>query len=124
MEYLINCWRVLSALRDYYSHSETDAELIPICDASARELSARVKPNADCSDIRLINAAAAMVNYRLCVRRMHSDEGITSFKAGDVTISISPEALREQAEKDKTEAIIAAAPLLKDYDFLFRQVSI
>ena len=124
MNYLIDCWRVLSAVRNYYSHSETDAELIPICESSARELSSRVKPNADCSDVRLINAAAAMVNYRLCIRKMHSDEGVTSFKAGDVTVSISPEALREQAEKDKTEAILSAAPLLRDDEFLFRQVSI
>ena len=124
MNYLIDCRRVLSALRNFYSHSETDAELVPICDASARELSARVKPNADCSDIRLVNAAAAMVNYRLCLKKLHSDEGVTSFKAGDVTVSISPEALTEQAEKDKTAAILAAAPLLRDDEFLFRQVSI
>lgn len=55
---------------------------------------------------------------------MHTDEGVTSFKAGDVTVSISPAALAEQAEKEKTKAILAAAPLLKDDDFLFRQVSI
>ena len=107
-----------------YSHGETDAELIPVCDASARELSARVKPDADCSDIRLVNAAAAMVNHRLCLKRLHSDEGVTSFKAGDVTVSISPSALAEQAERDKTAAILAAAPLLRDDEFLFRQVSI
>lgn len=124
MNYLIDFRRVLSALRTFYSHSETDAELIPICDASARELSARVKQSADCSDIRLVNAAAAMVNYRLCLKKLHSDEGVTSFKAGDVTVSISPSALAEQAEKDKTAAIIAAASLLKDDEFLFRQVSI
>lgn len=124
MNYLIDCWRVLSTLREFYSYSETDAELIPICDATARELSARVKPNADCSDIRLVNAAAAMANYRLCFKKMHTDEGVTSFKAGDVTVRISPAALAEQAEKEKTKAILAAAPLLRDDDFLFRQVSI
>ncbi|MBR2869372.1 MAG: hypothetical protein IKB88_09985 [Clostridia bacterium] len=121
---MIDCWRVLSALREYYSYGETDAELIPICESTARELTARVKPNADCSDIRLINAAAAMANHRLCVKKLHSDEGVTSFKAGDVTVSISPAALAENAEKEKTRAIIAALPLLRDEEFLFRQVSI
>ena len=124
MNYLIDCWRVLSALREYYSYSETDAELIPICESTARELTARVKPNADCSDIRLINAAAAMANHRFCIRKLHSDEGVTSFKAGDVTVSVSPAALTENAEKEKTRAIIAALPLLRDEEFLFRQVSI
>lgn len=122
--FLIDCWRVLSVLREYYSYTETDAELIPICEASARELSARVKANADCSDIRLINAAAAMANHRLCVKKTYSDEGVTSFKAGDVTVSVSPNALVENAEKEKTQAIIAALPLLRDDEFLFRQVSI
>ena len=124
MTFLIDCWRVLSALREYYSYNEPDSELIPICEASARELSARVKPNADCSDIRLINAAAAIANYRLCIKRLHTDEGITSFKAGDVTVSISPSALAENAEKEKSKAIIAALGLLRDDEFLFRQVSI
>ena len=121
---MIDCWRVLSTVRAFYSHGETDAELIPICDASARELSARVKANADCSDVRLINAAAAMANHRLCIRKLHSDEAVTSFKAGDVTVSVSPAALTENAEKEKTRAIIAALPLLRDEEFLFRQVSI
>lgn len=122
--FLVDCFRVLSALKEYYSYEETDAQLLPVCEAAARELSARVKPNADCSDIRLINAAAAMANHRLCIRKMHSDGGVTSFKAGDVTVSISPEALAENAEKEKTQAFIAALPLLRDDEFLFRQVSI
>lgn len=65
-----------------------------------------------------------MANHRLCIRRLHTDEGITSFKAGDVTVSISPSALAENAEKEKTDAIIAAFSLLRDDEFLFRQVSI
>ena len=84
----------------------------------------RIKPDAEHSDIRLINLAAATVNYRLCVRNIHSDEGITSFKAGDVTVSISPSALVEQAEKEKTAATLAALPLLKDDGFFFGQVSV
>lgn len=122
--FLIDCWRVLSVLREYYSYAETDAELVPICESAARELSARVRTNADCSDIRLINAAAAMANHRLCTKKAYSDEGVTSFKAGDVTVSISPNALVENAEKEKTQAILAALPLLRDDEFLFRQVSI
>ena len=84
----------------------------------------RIKPGAEHSDIRLINLAAATVNYRLCVKNIHSDEGITSFKAGDVTVSISPSALVEQAEKEKAAATMAALPLLKDDGFFFGQVSV
>ncbi len=97
---------------------------MPLCSAAAAELAARMKSNADCSDIRLINAAAASVNYRLCMKRLAGDEGVTSFKAGDVTVSISPSALVEKAEKEKSEAMLLALPLLSDEQFVFRQVSI
>ncbi len=121
---MIDSWNVLAALRRNYSAEGTDEELMPLCSAAAAELAARMKSNADCSDIRLINAAAASVNYRLCMKRLAGDEGVTSFKAGDVTVSISPSALVEKAEKEKSEAMLLALPLLSDEQFVFRQVSI
>lgn len=121
---MIDSWNVLAALRTNFSVEGTDEELMPLCSAAATELAARVKPTADCADIRLANAAAATVNYRLCVKRMSTEEGVTSFKAGDVTVSISPSALIERAEKEKSDALIAALPLLNDDEFVFRQVSI
>ena len=117
---MIDSWRILSALRDYYAPDGTDDELMPLCAAAARELEIRLKSGADCSDIRLINAA----NYRLCVKRLNSDEGVTSFKAGDVTVSVSPAALAERAEKEKNTAMLLALPLLNDDEFVFRQVSL
>ncbi len=121
---MIDCWRILNALREYYSPAGTDEELMPLCNSAAKELNVRLKKNADSSDIRLINAAAAIVNYRLCVRNTGTSESVTSFKAGDVTVSISPNAAAELAEKEKSEAMLAALPLLRDEEFVFRQVSI
>lgn len=121
---MIDCLSILSALREYYSAQGTDEELAPLCTAAAKELVTRLKPKAEHSDIRLINLAAAMVNYRLCMRNIHSAEGVTSFKAGDVTVSVSPAAMVEQAEKEKAAATVAAIPLLKDDGFFFGQVSV
>ncbi len=121
---MIDCWRILAVLREYYSPAQTDDELIPLCTCASKELSERLKKNADPNDMRLVNAAAAIVNYRLCVKALHSAEGVTSFKAGDVTVSISPNALAERAEKEKSEAVLAALPLLTDEEFVFKQVSI
>lgn len=121
---MIDSWSVLAALRRNYSCEGTDEELMPLCSAAASELAARMKSGADCSDIRLVNAAAASVNYRLCMKRLGEDEGVTSFKTGDVTVSISPSALVERAEKEKSEAMLLALPLLRDEQFVFRQVSI
>ena len=121
---MIDIWSILDALRRNHAVEGTDEELAPLCAAAAKELEAKVREDADCRDIRLINAGAAMVNYRLCMKKSVADEGVTSFKAGDVTVSISPSAIIERAEKEKSEALIDALPLFRDDGFVFRQVSI
>ncbi len=121
---MIEIWSILDALRRNHAAEGTDEELAPLCAAAAKELEAKIKEGIDCSDIRLINAGAAMVNYRLCLKRTSADEEVTSFKAGDVTVSISPSAVIERAEKEKSDALIEVLPLLRDDGFVFRQVSI
>ncbi len=121
---MIDTLSILSTLRDLYSPEESDAELAPLCTVAAKELSPRIRPQADLSDFRLINAAAAAVNYRLCLKKLNSAQGVTSFKAGDVTVSVSPSVLLERAEKEKSEALLLALPLLNDDEFVFRQVCI
>lgn len=120
---MIDCLSVLSALREYYSPDGTDEELAPVCTLTINEILPRVKSEEVHSDGRLISLAAAMVNYRLCAKRAAGSDNVTSFKAGDVTVSISPSALLEQAEKEKNAAFLAALPLLKDEEFVFRQVT-
>ncbi len=121
---MIDCLSVLSTLRGYYAHEGTDEELAPICTMVINELLPRVKSKEMHSDARLVTLAAAMVNYRLCNKRLGTSDNVTSFKAGDVTVSVSSSALLENAEKEKTDALLAALPLLKDDEFLFKQVSI
>ncbi len=121
---MIDIWSILDALRRNHAAQGTDEELTPLCASAAKELETRLRDDADCTDIRLVNAGAAMVNYRLCMRKSGTDEGVTSFKAGDVTVSVSPSAIIERAEKEKSEALISALPLLRDEGFVFRQVSI
>ena len=121
---MIDCRSVLDALREYYAHEGSDEDLLPLCESAARELSLRVKRNADCADIRLVNAAASMANYKLNLRNLSKQDGVTSFKAGDVTVSVSPEAMLEQSEKEKTRAFLEALPLLRDDEFFFGQVSV
>lgn len=111
-------------MRINYAAEGTDEELLPLCTAAADELMPRLRADADCGDIRLVNAAASLVYYRLCMRKLAGDEGVTSFKAGDVTVSIEPSALIERAEKERSEAMLAILPLLRDDEFVFRQVCI
>lgn len=121
---MIDVWSILDAVRRNHVAQGTDEELVPLCASAAKELETRMRADADCTDIRLINAGAAMVNYRLCLKKAGTDEGLTSFKAGDVTVSISPGAAIERAENERSEALTAALPLFKDEGFVFRQVTI
>lgn len=121
---MIDCLSVLSVLKEYYSPEGTDEELAPLCGMAVNELLPRIKSEELHSDARLVSLAAAMANYRLCAKRLGKSDGVTSFKAGDVTVSVSSTALMEQAEKERSNALIAAIPLLKDEEFVFRQVSI
>ena len=121
---MIDCLSVLSALKEYYSPEGTDEELAPVCTLTVNEILPRVRSKEMHSDARLVSLAAAMVNYRLCVKKMRNTNEVTSFKAGDVTVSVSPNMMIELAEKEKNDALIAALPLLTDDEFVFRQVSI
>ena len=121
---LIDCLSVLSVLKEYYSPEGTDEQLAPVCTLAVNELLPRVKNESVYSDARLVSLAAAMANYRLCAKKVRNSDGVTSFKAGDVTVSVSAAALMEQAEKDRKDAMLAALPLLKDDEFIFRQVAV
>lgn len=113
---------VLNAMKEYYSPDGDTQELLPLCEAACRELAAMAKPGADLGDIRLVNAAAASAYRRFCVKRLMNDGGVTSFKAGDVSVSVSRSELADYATEEKRAAFIAAAPLLRDDEFHFGQV--
>lgn len=121
---LIDTQTVLNTVIEYYSPDADAAELLPLCEAACLELSAMVKPEADLRDFRIINTAAAFAYQRFCVKRLLNDGGMTSFKAGDVSVSVSRSELAEYAKKEKSAALVAAAPLLKDNEFHFGQVRV
>lgn len=121
---MIDSWNVLSLLRELYAPQESDEMLLPLCEAAAKELSAMMKKDADPGDIRLLGAAAASANSRLMTRALFGNQSISSFKAGDVSVSLSDSEASIAAEKEKEEAMLRALPLLKDNSFYFGQVRI
>lgn len=121
---MTDSWNVLSLLKDYYAPQLSDEELLPLCEAACSELSAITKPDAEPNDIRLVSAAAAIANYRLNAKNIYSENGISSFKAGDVAISVSGAETIASAKADRDEALQRALPLLIDNGFFFGQVNI
>lgn len=96
--------------------------LAALCDAACLEVEAQMKKNADPSDLRIIALAAAMLFYRFVIRSAGADEGVASFKAGDVAVSLSRDEAKRTSLEEIERAKAGAASLLIDTDFCFGQV--
>ncbi len=118
-------WDVLTDLRQIIALDEEGAALaLPLCSMSLDEIKIRLRDGVSPNDIRVTKAAAGLAYYKLIVQRLAGAEAITSFKAGDVTVSKSSAAALEIASKIRDENLLGALPLMKDEEFVFRQVGI
>lgn len=95
---------------------------MPYCETAAAVMNAKIRTDADASDIRLVTAAAASAYCRYTVAKSASDGDIDSIKAGDITVSGNGENAVKAAERLMSSAITDAAPLLIDTQFSFGAV--
>ncbi|MBR2732163.1 MAG: hypothetical protein IKD72_09300 [Clostridia bacterium] len=121
---MIDPWSVLFLLRSCYQREEADDALLPLCAAAAAELDARLRADADPGDVRLLYAAAMAVYHRLCLRTLEGGQGVTVFKAGDVTVNLDTQSLIRSAAQELERARAAALPLLRDDAFFCGQVTV
>lgn len=120
---MTNSQTVLFRLRQLVTLDEEGAEnALPLCKMCLEDVTCRLKSNADPNDPRIAQAAAALACYRLAVRNAAENGDKVSFKAGDVTVSRTPATTVEFADAIRNEAFLQAAELLKDNNFIFRQV--
>ena len=116
---------VLNRLRQLVTLDEQGAEnALPLCALCLEEIRSKLRSGADENDIRLAQAAAGLVFYRLMLRTAADGSNVTGFKAGDVTVTRSPAASMELAVSVRDEALAEVSDLLEDRDFMFRQVGI
>lgn len=127
----MTAWEV----KDYLSHltcwEENEEEsILSLCKASLNEIHSMLKADADRADVRIASAAAANACYKLLLKRSFSSsqEDITSFKAGDVSITQGNrnqyERSLDKAEKLYHEALRSIIPLCRDNGFAFENVKI
>ena len=122
---MIDKWSVVDAVKLGYAYALDDSGLLPFCEAACRELTLRLREGANEADIRLINAAAAMANYAMALKALAADDGVTAFKAGDVSIKRSENGSGiADAIQRRNDAMLAALPLIRDDGFLFSGVPI
>lgn len=122
---MIGNYTVLNGLRQLMTLDEKEAEnALPLCSLCLDEIKKRLREGADENDSRIASCAAALAFYRITIRNAVDSQGTTSFKAGDVTVSRSPAAAIELAVTVRDEAFAAAADLIEDTSFVFRQVGV
>ena len=121
-------------VRDYLGElADTTAfkeeEILSLCRSCLKEIEAKLKPDADTKDYRIVAAAAALANYKLALKQnaVESETGITNFKAGDVSIeqdSKDKETLLEKAESYYEKKMLDIIPLCRDNSFAFGQIKV
>ena len=112
--------RLLAELDEARSH-----EALPYCAAAMHQLLPRLKPAVLRDDPRLDRAAAAMALCMLLLRGESGDnDGIESFKAGDISITKkhggSTNDRLAAAQKEREAAMADIAELLRDTGFQVR----
>lgn len=100
-----------------------------LCRECFKEIAAGLKADADSEDARVTAAAAGLAYYKLMLRRNseNSDESITSFKAGDVSITQDKgetKAGLDNAEKYFKQCFEKILPLCEDNSFAFENVRV
>lgn len=116
-------WNVLSRLKQLVELDKEEAEkLLPVCVVNLQRILAMVNEDADKDDVRITEAAAALSFYDYAIKLKNEVDNITSFKAGDITVSQTSNSLTENAEKIKKDALLELTPLIKDTSFIFMNV--
>lgn len=121
---MIDVIRVTQILTRFSGLSEemlTDA--MPVIAVACAECADKLRSPAYAENPLVLEAVAALCNYRLLLRDKTYREGTTQFSAGDVSVAVSPAAMLESAVRLRDDAYAAAARFFEDTDFLFRQVS-
>ena len=120
---MTTAWNVLARFRQFINISDEEAEkILPLCVVNLRRIQAQLRSDADANDIRIQEAAACLTYYDYTVRLSSETDDVTSFKAGDITVSKTTSSLTENAEKMKKDALLELTPLMKDTQFVFLNI--
>lgn len=126
----MSCWEVKDYLGDLTDISAyKEEEILPLCRSCIKEIESKLKPDADRKDFRVVAAAAGLAYYKLALKKssMESEAGITSFKAGDVSIEQESKTVEDFLDRAKDFYEKKAAdiiPLCKDDSFAFNQIKV
>ena len=120
---MINAVAVLKRVRNLSDIDDSEAfDTAPVVRAACKQIYERLKDKKSADDERIIEVCVYISYYRILLKKVLLGDVADSVKAGDLTISQSPSLKLEKAASMRDEAMLAAYPLLKDVDFVFKQV--
>lgn len=116
---MVTAWNVLKRLEHFIDIDSDEKErALSVCTANLEKVFSTLDQKCDRSDCRITEAAAAMSYYDYALRAAgDGSECVTSFKAGDVSVSKSKQSLIEIASLRRRDALNALAPLCRDDSF-------
>lgn len=116
---MLNPLKVFERVKHFISFDESKKdEIYSICAVNTERVLSVLKDKNLADNPKLLQAAASMSFYDYAVKfASEGNDGITSFKAGDITISKSEQSLIEIAEKMRNEALADIVPFMSDDEF-------
>lgn len=100
---------------------ESEEKALVLCSEAASRLEKRLRSPLLGDDPAVVAAAAAMALTEKMRAGAISSDGVSSFKAGDVTVEMETKG-EDMALIILKDALAAAAPCLADDEFFFREV--
>lgn len=92
-------------------------EALPHCQAAMEQVLAMLRPLCDRKDPRLAQAAAAIALCMLLMQNEKGEDGVASFKAGDISVTKTQKDRLANAERLKKAALEDIRELLRDTGF-------
>ncbi len=123
-------WEVTEALSLLTDIEEKEKEIAEsICQHCLDEIVCILRPDVQQADPRIVAAAAGKAFYNLCIKRAWAQEesNMSSFKAGDLSISYNSVSSQEQlnsAKQIRDNAMAELMPLVSDNGFFFGKVDV
>lgn len=120
---MIDVVNAVRAVKGLSGISDEDAfDIVPTVRTACAEIYGRLKDRENSDDLRVMNVCIYLSYYRILLHKMLTGELSERFKVGDINITQSPSLLLEKAAEMRDSALLSAAELLTDTDFIFVSV--
>ncbi|MCD7827097.1 MAG: hypothetical protein LUG85_00965 [Clostridiales bacterium] len=114
--------KVLDFVTKMLQSYEDEESVEKCCNMVVEEIRAKLRRDSDETNPAVVMAAVAMAYQLYLVFKNTENGGVTSFKAGDVSVEENSDVLLEAANDFAAQKIADAARYFKDSAFVFKVI--